>query len=201
MIISYLIPDDFIIKIKQLLWCPAHFQGHFHSSRRRLVGPDGESLHTLPAQEMRRFGSTQVMFYKQCSCILIIFWSGLPTSQTSQPHHLEPAYPSLPTSSRPRRIRWSLDHNYLIISDGSGEAVNEEEVHGRCFQPDIQETGVLTVNGWLWYKENIISKENLPCKYSLNWLQRHVGGHRWITWVEVVMLPLLKIDSTNRVKV
>ena len=86
-------------------------------------------------------------------------WLGLPTSQTSQPHHLEPAYPSLPTSSRRRKIRWSLDHNYLIISDGSGEADNEEEAHGGCFQPDIQETGVLTVNGWLWYKENIISKE------------------------------------------
>ena len=43
-------------------------------------------------------------------------------------------------------------------------------------------------------------KKNLPAKYSLNWLQRHVGGQRWVTLVEVVML-LQKIGFIIRDKV
>ena len=53
----------------------------------------------------------------------------------------------------------------------------------------------------MWYKENTnLNRKNLPAKYSLNWLQRHVGGQRWVTLVEVVML-LQKIGFIIRDKV
>ena len=70
-----------------------------------------------------------------------------------------------------------------VISDEQlGEAIDEEEADGGSFQPDLEETGVLAVNigQLMWYKENSISRENLRPKYSLNWLQRHVGGLQMI---------------------
>ena len=72
-----------------------------------------------------------------------------------------------------------MDQDYLIISDGSGEAVNEEEAHGGGFQSDIQETGVLSSyseQSIVVQREHNLKRKSLPCKYSLNWLQRHVGG-------------------------
>lgn len=52
----------------------------------------------------------------------------------------------------------------------------------------------------MWYKENSnLKRQNLSLKYSLNWLQRHVGGYLWVTLVEVVML--LEIGFIIRVQV
>ena len=71
---------------------------------------------------------------------------------------------------------------FVLISDELGEAIDEAEADGGVFQPDLEETGVLAVNigQLMWYKESSISRENLRPKYSLNWLQRHVGGLQMI---------------------
>ena len=52
----------------------------------------------------------------------------------------------------------------------------------------------------MWYKENSnLKRQNLSLNYSLNWLQRHVGGYLWVTLVEVEML--LEIGFIIRVQV
>ena len=74
------------------------------------------SVHCVPLRDATLRQHSSIVPQRLQSHLKYLFdWPGLPTSQTSQPHHLEPACPSPPTSSRPRKIRWSLDHTWYCL--------------------------------------------------------------------------------------